>query len=194
MDRDRQGGAIEKTLVTVDGRTEEVWALPTGRDYLFELFRHLFDDHWDKLTWGPLIPGAAYELKCPGKPERMTMSSGGYLTVHWGARGHFHLCLGAPEGDNPGLAQRRSPGRLELYRRLDADGDPISWGLRMFNGADESQITIFLPNPFVSPSDRLDEPVDWDRLALWDELFPRLTGHPTDGRDRCGKGYARSSA
>lgn len=76
-------GAIAKTLVEVDGRTEEVWPLPLERDALFALFHELFDEHWDKLTWGPLIPGAAYELKCPGKPERVSLSELGYLTVHW---------------------------------------------------------------------------------------------------------------
>ena len=187
------GGPIEKQVAAVDGRTEEVWPLPRDKMFLFALYRELFDDHWDKLTWGPLIPGAAYELKCPGKPERISLSDGGYLTVHWGAKGHFHLCRGGDtiSGD-PALAARGRPGRVELYRRLDADGFPISWGIRMFNGHDEPQITIFLPNPFLKPEDRIADEPDWDRLALWDDLFPRLTGHPTDGRDRLGKGYAKS--
>lgn len=56
---------IEKRITQADGRTEEVWPLPLDRDWLFVLYSELFDEHWDKLTWGPLIPGAAYELKCP---------------------------------------------------------------------------------------------------------------------------------
>lgn len=183
---------IEKRVAVVDGRTEEVWPLSRDEQFLFALYTELFDDHWDKLTWGPLIPGAAYELKCPGKPERISLSTGGYLTIHWGARGHFHLCLAAKSTSDPVLAARRSPGRVELYRRLDGDGYPISWGIRMFNGHDEPQITIFLPNPFLKPEDRIAETPDWDRLALWDDLFPRLTGNPTDGRDRLGKGYAKN--
>lgn len=186
-------GAIAKTLVEVDGRTEEVWPLPLERDALFALFHELFDEHWDKLTWGPLIPGAAYELKCPGKPEWVSLSELGYLTVHWGQRGHFHLCLGAGPKMAPDLARHRSPSKCELYRRLDADGDPISWGIRMENGAGEPMIAIFLPNPFLLPEDRIANAADWDRLALWEDLFPRLTGNALDGRDRMGKGYRKTA-
>lgn len=187
------GAPIEKRIVTVDGRTEEVWPLPRDTDFLFDLFRELFDDHWDKLTWGPMIPGAAYELRCPGKPDRISLSDGGYLTVHWGAKGHFHLCIGENNGAAPELAVRRRPGRVELYRRLDAGGHPLSWGIRMANGHDEPQITIILPNPFLAPEDRIADAPDWDRLALWDELFARLTGQPTDGRDRLGRGFVKSN-
>lgn len=182
---------IEKRVQQADGRTEEVWPLPLDRDRLFAIFSELFEDHWDKLTWGPLIPGAAYELKCPGKPERITLSELGYFTVHWGSRGHFHLCLGAGPKMAPELARHRSPSRVELVRRFDAEEHPISWSLRMFNGAGEPQISIFLPNPFLLPEDRIAETPDFDRLALWEDLFPRLTGQPTDGRDRLGKGYSK---
>ena len=54
--------AIAKTLVGVDGRTDRVWPLLLERNALFELFRELFDEPLNKLTWGPLIPGAAYQL------------------------------------------------------------------------------------------------------------------------------------
>ncbi|RVT91007.1 DUF7676 family protein [Sphingomonas crocodyli] len=184
---------IEKRVTKVDGRTEEVWPLPLDRDWLFALFSELFDDHWDKLTWGPLIPGAAYELKCPGKPEKITLSKLGYFTCHWGAKGHFHLCLGAGPAMAPEDAIKRSPARVELVRRLDVDEMPISWSIRMFNGAGDPQISIYLPNPFLRPEDRIADEPDWDRLTLWNDLFPRLTGQPTDGRDRMGKGYAKTT-
>ena len=185
---------IEKRVTKVDGRTEEVWPLPLDRDWLFALFSELFGEHWDKLTWGPLIPGAAYELKCPGKPEKITLSPLGYFTCHWGAKGHFHLCLGAGPAMAPDEAVRRSPARVELVRRLDAEEMPISWSIRMFNGAGDPQISIYLPNPFLRPEDRIAETPEWDRLTLWDDLFPRLTGQPTDGRDRMGKGYAKPTS
>lgn len=183
---------IEKQVAVVDGRTEEVWPLPLDREYLRTLFTLLFEEHWDKLTWGPMIPGAAYELKCPGEPEKITFSNLGYLTVHWGARGHFHLCLGGGSSADPSLVQRRSPSRVELVRRLDAQENPLSWSIRMFNGVGDPQITIFLPNPFLLPEDRIADTPDWDRLALWDALFPRLTGQPADGRDRQGKGFIKT--
>jgi hypothetical protein len=184
---------IEKRVSQADGRTEEVWPLPLDRDWLFALFSELFEEHWDRITWGPLIPGAAYELKCPGRPERVTLSELGYLTVHWGAKGHFHLCLGAGPKMAPDLAKHRSPARVELVRRLDGEEMPISWSIRMFNGAGEPQITIFLPNPFLLPEDRIADQPDWSRLDLWENLFPRLTGQPTDGRDRMGKGHKKTT-
>lgn len=183
---------VEKQITQADGRTEEVWPLPSDREWLFALFEELFSQYWDQLTWGPLIPGAAYELKSPGKPDRITLSELGYCTIHWGVKGHLHLCLGAGPAMAPEVAKRRSPGRVELVRRLDAEELPLSWSIRMFNGADEPMITIFLPNPFLSPEDRGVDIPDWDRLAVWEDLFPRLTGQPTDGRDRLGKGYKRN--
>lgn len=183
---------IAKIEMEADGRIEEVWPLARDRDFLVALFTELFERHWEQLTWGPLIPGAAYELKCPGKPESIRFSDFGYLTVHWGSRGHFHLCLGAGPTMEPGLARRRSPSRVELVRRLDARGHPLSWSLRMANGADEPMITLFLPSPFLLPEDRIADTPDWSRLALWEELFPRLTGHAPDGRDRLGQGYSRN--
>jgi hypothetical protein len=63
----------------------------------------------------------------------------------------------------------------------------------MFNGAGEPQITIFLPNPFLLPEDRIADQPDWSRLDLWENLFPRLTGQPTDGRDRMGKGHKKTT-
>lgn len=192
MDQLQPSSPIEKQLIVESGRTEEVWALSRSKDFLFALYRELFDHHWQDLTWGPLIPGAAYELKCPGKPVRISLSEGGYLTIHWGTKGHFHLCLDATDGEDPEGAERRRPGRVELYRRLDGEGMPLSWGIRMFNGGGDPQITIFLPNPFLKPEDRIADQPEWDRLMLWENLFPRLTGHPTDGRDRLGKGFVKS--
>lgn len=184
---------IAKRVASVDGRTEEVWPLPLDRPFLFDLFHELFDEHWDKITWGPLIPGAAYELKCPGKPERITLSELGYFTVHWGVKGHFHLCLGAGPKMDPIQARLRSPASVELVRRLDGDEMPISWSIRMRNGGGDPQITVILPNPHLLPEDRIASEPDWGRLALWEDLFPRLTGHPNDGRDRLGKGYAKKN-
>lgn len=74
---------IPKQTSLVDGRTEEIWPLPLDRNYLRALFTELFEQHWDKLSWGPLIPGAAYELNCPDVPERISFSDLDYLTKHF---------------------------------------------------------------------------------------------------------------
>jgi hypothetical protein len=58
----------------------------------------------------------------------------------------------------------------------------------MFNGAGEQQLTILLPNPFLSAEgDKLVREPDWSRLALWDELRARWTGSAgPDPLDRSG--------
>jgi hypothetical protein len=68
---------------------------------------------------------------------------------------------------------------------------PISWGLRLFNGAGEQQITIHFPNPFLSPDlDEVLEQPDWAKLALWDAVRARWLGlADSDPIDRSGKGF-----
>jgi hypothetical protein len=116
----------------------------------------------------------------------------GYLTVAFGAP-HFHICIGEHKGTPsnptpPTLARHRRTSRAELYRRLDRTGAPFSWGLRLFNGADEQQITVLLPNPFLDPeTDKLRKSPDWSRLGLWDRLRARWLGlTEPDPVDRSG--------
>jgi len=179
------------TVKDPDGATVEVFALPTDEVSLEALLRDLFEQHWDKITFGPLIQGAAWEIRAPHAPTHIGMLDG-YLTVAFGAS-HFHLCIGATRGPRhdptpPSLARHRKTARAELYRRLDRSGAPASWGLRLFNGAGEQQLTILLPNPFLSAEgDKLVQEPDWSRLALWDELRARWTGSTEpDPLDRSG--------
>ncbi len=188
---------IEKrTAQLPDGRTEEIWPFPLEEAFLARFLTDVFENYHDRIAFGPLITGAAYELKSPCKPVSIALSRG-YLTVHWGTRGHFHLCVGevARSTGDPAAAAaaaHRKPGRAELYRRLDRGGLPVSWGFRMFNGHDEPQITIFFPNPYVTDDDRVTTTPDWTRLTVWKELLPRYTGNPPDGRDELGRGFRNS--
>jgi hypothetical protein len=178
-----------------DGATVEVFSLPTDEVSLEALLRELFERHWDKITFGPLIQGAAWEIRAPHAPTHVGMMDG-YLTVAFGAS-HFHLCIG-PHNGSPGnpipesLARHRCTARAELYRRLDKSGAPVSWGLRLFNGQEEQQTTILLPNPFLSPdSDKVLETPDWSRLDLWDGLRARWLGLiEPDPLDRSGYGFS----
>ena len=52
--------------------------------------------HWDKITFGPLIQGAAWEMRAPHAPSYVGMLDG-YLTIAFGAS-HFHLCIGPTQG------------------------------------------------------------------------------------------------
>jgi hypothetical protein len=185
----------KQRLRATDGRSEDVWALPKDEGFLWALFADLFFNHYEGLSWGPMLIGAAYELKAPGKPRSVVLSDG-FLTVHWGDKGHFHLCIGAIRipADRPNAAEmiaHRRPGRVEFFRSLDRDGYPYSWGLRMFNGKDEPQITVLFPNPYVTNDDEVTDNPDWSRIEVWEELLPRYTGNAPDGLDRQGRGFGR---
>jgi hypothetical protein len=157
-----------------DGQTVEVFRLPADEASLERILRQLFEKHWAAIAFGPIIQGAAWEMRAPHAPSYVGMLDG-YLTVAFGAS-HFHLCIGATRGPRhdpttEALAQHRQTARAELYRRLDRAGAPTSWGLRLFNNEGEQQITVLLPNPFLSPdSDKVLNTPDWTRLELWDEL------------------------
>jgi len=183
-----------QTIADPDGATVEIFPLPTDEGSLEELLRELFERHWDKVTFGPLLQGAAWEIRAPHAPTQVGMLDG-YLTVAFGIS-HFHLCIGPHKGTRSSptpeaLARHRRTARAELYRRLDKSGAPVSWGLRLFNGHDEQQVTILLPNPFLSADDKVLKTPDWSRLELWDRLrAPWLGATEPDPLDRSGRGFS----
>lgn len=188
------GSARPERITDPDGAVVEILPLPTDAASLEELLRDLFERQWDKITFGPIIQGAAWEMRAPHAPSHVGMLDG-YLTVAFGAS-HFHLCIGAHKGprSNPtpeALARHRQTSRAELYRRLDRSGAPVSWGLRLFNGENEQQLTVLLPNPFLSgEGDKVLQEPDWSRLALWDQLRARWTGSAApDPFDRSGVSF-----
>jgi len=186
----------------VDGRWQQVWPLPLDEAYLQELLSYIFEQHWQQIIFGPIIEGAAYEIRCPCAPRKISLFDG-YLTVHFGSS-HFHLCIGEHQGSpaNPtpqALRQRRRTSRAELVRSFDggadadarAPGAPLSWQLRMFNGDGTPQLNIFFPNPFLTDEDGIAEQPDWSRLAVWQDISARYLGLPVDPLDRMGKGFGR---
>ena len=92
---------------------------------------------WEHIRIGPLIPGAIWEIKPPG-PPRFGFQDG-YVTMDFGSW-HSHLCIGETKSAPPDVAKHRRTGRAELYRRLNPDLQPTSWGFRMF-----------IPNPPMDP-------------------------------------------
>jgi hypothetical protein len=179
--------------VDPDGATVEVFPVPTDEATLETLLRDLFETEWRQITFGPMVQGAAWEIRAPHAPTSIGMLDG-YLTVAFG-ESHFHLCIGphkgTPRSPTPAaLAKHRRTSRAELYRRLDDTGAPMSWGLRLFNGHGEPQLTILLPNPFLSPDhDKIVKVPDWSRLALWDRLRARWLGLEPDPFDRSAKRF-----
>jgi nitrile hydratase accessory protein len=164
----------------------EIFPLPTDEDTLLALLHELFDHWWADVRFGPLIQGAVYEISLAHAPEGITVLDG-YATVDLG-NWHFHLCIGEHRGlpgdpVSPELARVRRCARAELYRVIHDDA-PVSWGLRLYNGADEQQLTVLLPNPFLDEDQRVRDVPDWQALACWDRLRERFLGLPPDERDR----------
>jgi hypothetical protein len=180
-----------------DGTPLDIFHLPTDAASLEELLRDLFENHWRDITFGPLIQGAAFEIHAPGAPTRIGMLDG-YLTVAFGVT-HFHICIGETKGSRlrptpPEVARHRRTSRAELYRRLGKSCLPMSWGVQLFNGANEQQITILLPNPFLHPqTDKVLKAPDWSRLALWDRLRARWFDlHDPDPADRTASRFSHA--
>src|SRR5881409_1820330 len=98
---------IERGL---DGVTTEYRDVVVAGDGVERLLTELFTEHWDKLTVGPLIEGAAYEIQFAARPT-VTMLDG-YLTVDTGVW-HFHLCVndhrGAPSRSWRASVEWRAP-------------------------------------------------------------------------------------
>jgi hypothetical protein len=173
----------------------QVFPLPTDAATLEAILREIFTDHWQEIVFGSLIQGAVFELRASNPPAKIAMLDG-YLTVDFGAS-HLHICigehLGAP-GDpvEPGVATHRRTARAELYRRLGPSDRPVSWGLQLFNGHDEQQLTVFLPNPLLDENGQNREP-NWSALALWDGLRRRYLGLDSDPHDRTASRFVHDA-
>jgi hypothetical protein len=183
-----------RRVTEIDGAMLDVFDLPVDEASLLELLRDLFENHWRDITFGPIVQGAAWEIRAPAAPTHVGMLDG-YLTVAFGAS-HFHLCIGPtkgmPRSPTPeSLARHRRTARAELYRQLGDGGAAMSWGLRLFNGGGEQQVTVLLPNPFLDTASGkpLREP-EWSHLALWDRLRARWLGLVApDPVDRLGRRF-----
>ena len=183
-------------VIDSDGTPLDVFSLPTDSASLEALLRDLFEDHWREITFGPIIQGAAWEMRADKAPSHVGVLDG-YLTIAFGVP-HFHICIGETKGPriqptSPELAAHRRTSRAELYRTRRRSCVPMSWGLRLFNGKGEQQITVLLPNPFLDPdTDRFLAEPDWSRLALWDKLRARWLGLTApDPVDRSGNRASR---
>ncbi len=158
----------------------ELFPVSVKEENLLSIIKDCLED-WEHIRIGPLIPGAIWEIKLPC-PPRFGFRDG-YLTMDFDSW-HCHLCIGESKSSPPEVAKHRRTGRAELYRRLNPDSQPTSWGFRMFNGAGEQQVTVLLPNPHLDDEQNyVDEP-DWSRLHLWDRLAKKYLGRSEDPMDR----------
>jgi len=154
-----------------DGTLTEYADVPVEGDGVERLLTEIFTDHWQHVFAGPVIEGAAYEIRFTA-PPRVSMLDG-YLTVDLGPW-HFHLCVndhrGAPTEER---ARLRRVARAAFFRTDGGSCVPSAWGVRLWNGHGEQMITVYFPNPWLDDdAGRLREP-RWERAALWEELRAR---------------------
>jgi hypothetical protein len=159
VEREADGSLTEYDEVSVEG------------DRVQRLLTEIFSDHWGHVFAGPVIEGAAYEIRFTARPAVSFLD--GYLTVDLGSW-HFHLCVGDHRGAaTPDRARRRRVARAAFFRTDGGSCVPGSWGLRLWNGHGEQMITVYFPNPWLDDhAERLREP-RWEKTALWEDLRAR---------------------
>lgn len=161
-------GRVERAA---DGSLGEYWDVDVAGDTVERLLTEIFTRHWAAIFAGPVIEGAAYEIRFTAAPTVSMLD--GYMTVDTGPW-HFHLCVGDHGGAaDAERARLRRVARAAFFRSEGASCVPASWGLRLWNGRGEQMITVFFPNPWLGDGDeRLVEP-RWEKTALWDDLRRR---------------------
>ena len=168
--------------------TVESFPLKAEESELISLIDEIFL-YWKEISFGPIIQGAAYEIRAPQRP--ITSVLDGYLTLDFG-KWHIHLCVGETKGEpgfptDPAVAEIRRCSKVELYRLVREEG-PVSWGCRMFNGLGEQMLTVLLPNPFLDGKSTTDKP-DWRCLDLWNHLRLKFLGIQPDDFDQKSAGF-----
>jgi len=143
-------------------------------DVVERLLTEVFTEHWAEIYAGPVIEGAAYEIRFTAKPAVSMLD--GYLTVDVGAW-HFHLCVGEHRGAaTPEQAAVRRVTRAAFFCADGGSCVPGSWGVRLWNGRGEQMITVFFPNPWLDDDQRRVREPRWEKTALWEALRARYAG------------------
>jgi len=156
-----------------DGSLVESWPVASGDDTVERLLSEVFTRHWAAIVAGPVIEGAAYEIRFAAAPALSMLD--GYMTVDTGLW-HFHLCVGAHGGaPDAERARVRRVARAAFFRSEGGSCVPGSWGLRLWNGRQEQMITIFFPNPWLADDGQPLQAPQWERTALWEDLRGRYS-------------------
>ena len=166
--------AMAEVVREPDGSSTEYSDVPVAGDTIERLLLEVFGAHWASISAGPIIDGAAYEIRFTAAPKLSMLD--GYLTVDTGPW-HFHLCVNDHGGAaNPELARVRRVVRAAFFRTDGGSCVPGAWGLRLWNGRGEQMITVYFPNPWLDDDlERVREP-RWERTAAWDDLQTRYAG------------------
>jgi len=169
-----------ETLEQLDGTQRVLSYFEPTEETMQTLVKDLFQHNWQGIVIGPCIQGAVFEVRFEQAPKLSYLD--GYLTVDLGPW-HFHLCIGPHQGTSSDELRRKRPvaeiAFFEERGRGCASGQ--SWGLQMWNGFGEQMTTVFLPNPFLSDTQKILREPQWERLRLWYELREKYLGEPTPG-------------
>jgi hypothetical protein len=143
-------------------------------DRIERLLTELLTDYWKEVFVGPVIEGAAYEIRFTERPALSMLD--GYLTVDLGAW-HFHLCVNDHGGARAAeQARLRRVARAAFFHTDGGSCVPGSWGLRLWNGHGQQMITVYFPNPWLDDDgQRVREP-RWEKVRLWEALRARYAG------------------
>ncbi|MDB9312295.1 hypothetical protein PN462_04200 [Spirulina sp. CS-785/01] len=163
------------TETTLTGGTIEYEDFSCEIGVLGPMLYTLCQDHWQEVQIGHVVQGSVLELSFL-EPPKIFVLYDGYLTVATEAW-HLHLCveehLGGPHCKTPPeLRKQRLVTRGALYRRLNRQGKPTSWGIQFWNGDGEKMMTFFLPNPYLGEDEDLlpEGKPQWKKLGLYETL------------------------
>jgi len=186
---DDAGWPVMAEEVDASGRLRtQRWPLPSDGEFLQPFLVDLFERYWDRVTFGPILDGVAYEWTCPAPPDTINLS-GGYLTIGFGGP-HFHLCIAPGAVPDTPEGRQRMPGSASLFRSLDPQGAPNSWGFDLRSDAGTPMMSIYFDNPFLSGPDRIADTPDWSRLSMWRDIAARYLGLGPDPFDETSHGFA----
>ena len=167
----------QETIEQLDGTKTVLSYFAPTEGVMKDLVTDLFEHNWQRIVVGPCIQGAVFEVRFEQAPRLSHLD--GYLTVDLGAW-HFHLCVGPHQGTpSEELRRKRPVARIAFFEEHGrGGGGGRSWGLQMWNGFGEQMTTVFLPNPFLSDTQKILREPQWERLQLWHELRAKYLGEP----------------
>ncbi|MCX7900510.1 MAG: hypothetical protein N2444_10620, partial [Methylocystis sp.] len=170
------GAAVRHELIdNPDGSRTRYSYFDASEETLVKLMDELFKVHWARLTIGPWMLGAVFELTFDTAPE-VTMHNG-YLNIDAGSW-HCHLCIGKYKGGGaPESHVLRRVAKIAFYDwRGDGSIKERSSGIQMWNGYGEQMKTIFFPHVLLGATPHTVGPPNWENLRLYYEFRQRYLG------------------
>src|SRR5947208_3473320 len=156
----------------LDGTVTTYDEVDVDGDRVERLLTELFSEHWAAITVGPLVEGAAYEIRFAAAPKVSMLD--GYMTIDTGAW-HFHLCVGdhraswsvATADEGPGLIETDRPDLTNGVKTVPPGAAQIETGVayaRRSIAASEAERRLAIEATL--------------RVGLTDRLEVRLDGEP----------------